>query len=121
MSEVHMIGFDGNKYEFLGTLAGVVGSARSWSFEGVEYDTPATADDLDACSIEAMAPPDEAMINRADGLVFGPGANYTSQALLAIMVAYEREVGNASAGVPQVLAILQDAARRIACIEALTI
>jgi hypothetical protein len=104
---------------FQGTLAGVVGSVRSWSFEGVEYDTPAEADDLEICAAEAMAAPEKPLIEKAHTLVFGPGTTYTSQALLAMAEAYEREV--CENGGDSVSAILRESARRIACIEALTI
>jgi hypothetical protein len=104
--------------KFEGTLAGVEGSAGEWSFEGVKYDTPATADDLESCAEEAMAKPDEKTLANAQLLVFGPGTTYTSQALLAMAEVYEREV--CELGDP-VSAILRESARRIACIEALTI
>lgn len=110
--------------KFDGTLAGVEGSAGSWMFEGVEYNTPAGADDLAACAEEAMALVDKPVLDLAHKLVFGPGTQYTSQALLAIVEAYEREVGETSPNEPgpfQVVTILREAARRIACIEALTI
>jgi hypothetical protein len=107
--------------KFEGTLAGVEGSAGEWSFEGVKYDTPATADDLEICAEEAMAQPDEKTLANAQLLVFGPGTTYTSQALLAMVAVYEREVGMDGSGSEQVMSILQQAARRIACIEALTI
>ena len=104
--------------KFEGTLAGVVGSVGSWSFEGVEYDTPAADCDLLACAEEAMAQPSEKDLALAQQLVFGSGCTYTSQALLAMAEVYEREVcENGDA----VSAILRESARRIACIEALTI
>lgn len=101
-----------------GTLMGVEGSVGSYSFEGVEYSTPATQDDLEACAEEAMAQPDEKTLALAKQLVFGPGTTYTSQALLAMAEVYEREVCEIG---DTVSAILREAARRIACIEALTI
>jgi hypothetical protein len=104
--------------KFEGTLAGVVGSVRAWSFEGVEYDTPAEADDLEICAAEAMAQPDEKTLAVARQLVFGPGNTYTAQALLAMAEVYEREVCETGDAVST---ILRESARRIACIEALTI
>lgn len=107
--------------KFDGTLAGVEGSAGSWSFEGVEYNTPAKDGDLISCVGEALSAPDEREITLAHKLMFNTNTTYTSQTLLALMAAYEREVGIDGDGTPQILAILQEAARRIACIEALTI
>lgn len=101
-----------------GTLAGVSGKPGQWSFEGVEYDTPATADDLEICAEEAMAQPDQKTLALASQLVFGPGTTYTSQALLAMAEVYERTVCETG---DTVSAILRESARRIACIEALTI
>jgi hypothetical protein len=107
--------------KFDGPLAGVVGSTGAWTFEGTEYDTPASADDLVIQMGEALAAPDEKQLASAQTLVFGPGTTYTSQALLAIREVYEREVGIDGDGSAQILGILSEAARRIACIEALTI
>jgi hypothetical protein len=54
--------------------------------------------------------------------VFGSktGFQYTSQALLAMLVAYEQECEGGD-GVEPVVAILREAARRIAVVEALTV
>lgn len=106
-------------FKFDGSLAGVVGSAGDWSFEGVDYDTPATSDDLVSCAGEALAQPDEKTLATARQLVFGPGTTYTSQALLAMAEVYENEV--CENGGDPVSAILRESARRIACIEALNI
>lgn len=105
--------------KFEGTLAGVAGSVGAWSFEGVEYDTPADKDDLEICAAEAMAQPSEKSLSLAQQLVFGPGNIYTAQALLAMAEVYERAV--CENGGDAVSTILRESARRIACIEALTI
>jgi len=107
--------------KFDGALTGVVGEACAWTFEGAEYNTPATAADLVIQMGEALATPDPEQLEAAHRLVFGPGTTYTSQALLAIREAYEREVGIDGDGSMRILEILSEAARRIACIEALTI
>lgn len=106
---------------FDGTLAGVARTDGEWSFEGTAYDTPAADSDVIACANEALEAPDAKTIEAARKLVFAPGATYTAQALLAIEAAYVAEVGDDGAGTQEILAILRETARRIACIEALTI
>lgn len=104
-----------------GVLAGVARVDGEWSFEGASYSTPATESDVIACANEALEEPDAKSIEAARKLTFGSGVTYTAQALLAIEAAYVAEVGDDGDGTPQILAILREAARRIACIEALTI
>lgn len=104
-----------------GTLAGLVSTADGWVFEGVEYDTPATESDVIECAHTALEEPDAPTVKAAHALVFDRGCTYTSQALLAIAAAYDAEVGPDGTGSEQILAILRETARRIACIEALTI
>lgn len=113
-----------------GLLAGLVGSesdtaaadARTeWSFEGRPYDTPADEAAVLESVGEALTEPERNDVVAARDFVFGQrtGFQYTSQALLAMLVAYERECEGGD-GVEPVVAILREAARRIAVIEALT-
>lgn len=104
-----------------GMMAGLV-RAEAWIFEGREYATPAS--EIEVCDTvgEALTDVSAAGVARARSFVFGQGAStYTAQALLAMAEAYELEVGDGSEGVDPVTAILRDAARRIAVVEALTV
>lgn len=103
-----------------GMLAGLTSVDGEWQYEGASYDTPATENQVVACVGEALAEPDEATVVVARKLVFGAGATYTSQALIAIAAAYADECEGGD-GVGAVLSVLQDAARRIAVIESLTV
>ena len=93
-----------------------------WQFEGTDYSTPATESDVLETVAEALSEPDKAEVVAARDFVFGPrtGFAYTSQALLAMLVAYERECEGGE-GVEAVASILREAARRIAIVEALTV
>jgi len=106
---------------FDGVLSGVVLTDGDWSFEGVVYDTPATGEQVIECANEALEEPGDDVVAQARKLTFGSNATYTSQAVLALVAAYDAEVGPDGDGSAQVIAILREAARRIACIEALTI
>ncbi len=103
-----------------GVLSGVSQLDGTWQFEGVSYDTPATESDVISCANEALSEPDESVVEQATKLVFGGNATYTSQAVLAMAAAYTAEVGDGD-GSDHVVRILREAARRIACVEALTI
>lgn len=110
-----------NTRTYDGMLSGLSNVDGDWLYEGRTYDTPATEADVIACANEAMSEPDASVTAAARKLVFGSNVTYTSQALLGIAAAYDAEVGPDGDGSAQIMAILQEAARRIACIEALTI
>lgn len=104
-----------------GMLAGLANDNGAWSYEGASYSTPATEGDVRSVVDEALCEPDDKTVAAAAKLVFGsPGITYTSQALIAIAAAYGNECEGGE-GVEAVLAVLRDAARRIAVIESLTI
>lgn len=107
-----------------GVLAGLVWCAvhPGWSFEGREYETAATEAQVSETVVEALAEPGRTEVQAAREFVFAgkTGFQYTSQALLAMLVAYEQECEGGD-GVEPVVAILREAARRIAVIEALTV
>lgn len=90
-----------------------------WSFEGTVYDTPATEDDVITSVGEALQAPTLDMVQCARKLVFGGTCTYTAQALLAMATAYEQECEGGD-GVDAVVNLLQEAARRLAVVEALT-
>lgn len=108
-----------NTTSYDGMLSGLTSSNGDWSYEGASYEVQATETQVIECVDEALAEPDESTVAAARKLVFGVGATYTSQALIAIAAAYAAECEGGD-GVGAVLAVLQDAARRIAVIEALT-
>lgn len=94
-----------------------------WSFEGTVYDTPADEATVQDCVGEALAQPTQDLVSHMHRIMFKRGdVAYTSQVLLAMMRAYAEEVGGASGsdGSDAVCKLLQEAARRVAVIEALT-
>ena len=103
-----------------GALAGLTLSDGSWTFEGREYDTPATESDVLGTMGEALGDVDDEQIKAARKLVFGGTCQFTAQALNAMALAYEAECGDGE-GVDPVVVILREAARRIAVIEALNV
>jgi hypothetical protein len=109
-----------SKLAFDGLLSGVALTDGEWSFEGVSYDTPATELHVLNAANEAMQLPGPMQVENARALVFAPGETYLAQTLLAIADAYQGECADCDS-TDQITRILQDAARRIACIEALTI
>ncbi len=102
-----------------GTLQGVTYTDGQWSYEGRTYDTPAEVGDLCTSVGEALSEPDTSVVEGARKLVFGGAATYTAQALLAMATAYEQECDGGE-GCDPVAAVLREAARRVAVIEALT-
>lgn len=103
-----------------GALKGAVYTeGLGWSFEGMAYDTPADEATVQDSVGEALTEPDQSVVDAARKLVFGGNATYTSQALLAMATAYEKEVDGGEGAEP-VAALLREAARRVAVIEALT-
>lgn len=111
-----------NARTYDGMLSGLSNVDGDWLYEGRTYDTPADEATVVETVGEALSEPDAPMVKAAAALVFGreSGVQYTSQALTAIAAAYANECEGGD-GVAAVLAVLQDAARRIAVIEALTI
>lgn len=104
-----------------GALSGLTNDDGAWTFEGRSYDTPADETAVLETTGEALEEPSEALTEAARRLVFGPGgATFTAQALSAIALAYEAETGGGD-GCDPVTAILREAARRIAVVEALTV
>ncbi len=105
-----------------GMLAGLVSSVDDgWSFEGASYDTPADEHTVIETVYEALSEPDGEAVKAAAKMVFSnPRVTYTAQVLTAMAAAYASECADGD-GVDAVVAILQEAARRIAVIEALTI
>lgn len=103
-----------------GALRGVTYTEGTYSYEGRTYDTPADEATLVQSVGEALTEPDESLVQGARKLVFGGSATYTSQALLAMATAYESECDGGE-GADPVAAVLREAARRVAVIEALTI
>ena len=119
----------GQPVRYDGVLAGLVRARDGgtgplcWSFEGKQYDTPADEATVMATVNEALEEPDARGVAAAREFVFGgkAGMTYTSQALLAMLVAYEAECsvdGEVEGGVAAVAGILPEAARRIAVVEA---
>lgn len=104
-----------------GMCAGLVRNNDMWYFEGLEYETPADEAAVLETVGEALSEPNDALVAAAGKLVFhNPQITYTSQVLIAMAAAYASECEGVE-GVEPVVAILQEAARRIAVIEALTI
>lgn len=104
-----------------GPLKGAVHTqGLGWSFEGTVYDTPADEATVVDSVDEALTSPDESLVQGARKLVFGGSATYTAQALLAMATAYENECDGGD-GCDPVVAVLREAARRVAVIEALTV
>jgi len=107
------------KYE--GALLGLSAGGSGWEFEGRGYDTPATEGDVREVTEEALGAPGEALVGDVGKLLFRhPQAQYTASVLLAMAAAYEAEVGDGEGSEP-VAAVLREAARRVAVIEALTV
>lgn len=103
-----------------GALRGLtLTDGSEWSFEGRTYDTPADEATVSECVGEALTEPDQSVVDAARKLVFGGNATYTSHALLAMATAYEKECDGGD-GCEPVAALLREAARRVAVIEALT-
>jgi hypothetical protein len=103
-----------------GALKGVTRThGEVWCYEGREYDTPADEPTLVDSVGEALTEPDVSLVEGARKLVFGGSATYTSQVLLAMATAYESECDGGDGSEP-VAAVLREAARRVAVIEALT-
>lgn len=90
-----------------------------WCFEGTVYDTPADEPTVVESVGEALQEPDTSLVEGARKLVFGGSCTYTSQVLLAMATAYAEECEGGD-GVDPVVKLLQEAARRLAVIEALT-
>lgn len=90
-----------------------------WSFEGTVYDTPADEATVVESVGEALQEPTSALVEGARKLVFGSSATYTSQVLLAMATAYAEECDGGD-GCDPVVKLLQETARRLAVIEALT-
>ncbi len=114
----------GQPVRYDGVLAGLergTGVDGCWAFEGCGYDTPADEAQVLEAVGEALEEPDREQVAAAAGFVFKRGTfQYTSQALLAMLVAYETECEGGD-GVHAVAGILREAARRIAVVEALTV
>lgn len=92
-----------------------------WCFEGTVYDTPADEDTVVTSVGEALSEPTPELVSATSALVFKRGdVTYTSQVLLAMAAAYADECEGGE-GVDPVVKVLQEAARRVAVIEALTI
>lgn len=104
-----------------GTLAGLVATDDGWCFEGVSYDTPADDATIVESVGQALEEPSGAEVKAMAKLMFNGSSQFTSQLLTRMAVAYELECGDDGTGVQQIKAILIEAARRIAVIEALSI
>lgn len=93
-----------------------------WVAFGKPLDTPATEEQVIETVTEALQEPGKDEVFAARVFMFGqhPGFQYTSQSLLALLVAYERECEGGDSVEP-VAEILREAARKIAIIEALTV
>ncbi len=118
-SSAHTIAFiPTTTYE--GALQGATHTqGLGWSYEGTVYDTPADEATVLTSVGEALQEPDTSVVQGARKLVFGGSCTYTSQALLAMATAYVEECDGGE-GVDAVVKVLQEAARRVAVIEALT-
>lgn len=110
-----------SKRTYDGMAAGIELVDGDWTFEGKPLPSPATESGVLETLDESLQEPDETTVAAARKLVFGSGATYTAQALLAIAAAYDAEVGPDGDGSDQIMSILRETARRIACVEALTI
>lgn len=109
-----------------GGLTGLVRSGDQdqcqWEFEARAFDTPATESDVQGTFCDAMAEPTGQQVDKARAFVFGAGETaytYTATALNSMAFAYAEETDGGD-GTDPVVAILREAARRIAIIEALT-
>jgi hypothetical protein len=104
-----------------GMCAGLVRNDDMWYFEGTAYDTTATESHVLEVVGEALTEPERDAVAAARTFVFEcPEITYTAQALGAMATAYAEECEGGE-GVDAVVAILQEAARRVACVEALVI
>lgn len=111
-----------NTVSFDGALRGAtLANGSDWSFEGRAYDTTASEADVLTTVAEALEAPADALVTAVAKLTFSnPHVTYTSHVLTALAAAYAAECVDGD-GTDPIVAILQETARRVAVIEALTI
>ncbi len=108
---------------FDGALRGAtLANGSDWSFEGRSYDTPAGETDVITSVAEALEAPADALVAAVGKLTFSnPHVTHTAHVLSALAAAYAAECGDGSEGTDPIVTLLQETARRVAVIEALTI
>lgn len=105
-----------------GVLQGAVHTeGLGWCYEGTVYDTEADEGTVLESVGEALSTPTEELVCDIKRTVFSRGdVTYTSQVVSAMALAYAEECEGGD-GVDAVVKLLQETARRLAVIEALTI
>lgn len=114
---------DGSVVSYEGSLRGLergTGDDGCWAFEGRSYETPATEADVLEQTGEALVEPSRSDCTAAAKFLFNGPFQFTAQALVALAAVYASECEGGD-GVDPVVAILREAARRIAVVEALTV